>query len=111
MSYRINVYTPQSQLTSIKDLKTDPGRSRTIASVRKIWTENLQLLGNLTNLSADWNTGCGHARNIMPLIDFYVSAEGRDLGGVLADVEKVAHEHGRRAAAQGRKSKFMARPK
>ena len=26
----------------------------------------------------------------MPLFDIYVSAEGRDLGGVLADVEKVA---------------------
>jgi multidrug efflux pump subunit AcrB len=27
----------------------------------------------------------------MPVFDIYVSAEGRDLGGVLADVERVAH--------------------
>jgi multidrug efflux pump subunit AcrB len=28
----------------------------------------------------------------MPLFDIYVSAEGRDLGGVLADVEKVSND-------------------
>jgi multidrug efflux pump subunit AcrB len=42
--------------------------------------------------------------NIMPLFDIYVSAEGRDLGGVLADVEKIAksmeHEKPRSAEVE-----------
>ena len=29
----------------------------------------------------------------MPLFDLYVSPEGRDLGGLLEDVEEAVHEH------------------
>ena len=47
----------------------------------------------------------------MPLFDIYVSAEGRDLGGVLADVEKVIQEHGGTSCPGARRSKSMARPK
>jgi multidrug efflux pump subunit AcrB len=38
----------------------------------------------------------------MPLIDIYVSAEGRDLGGVLADVQKIAKsmEHEKPSSAE-----------
>ena len=49
----------------------------------------MQLLGNLANISAEGTPGVITHGNIMPLFDIYVSAEGRDLGGVLADVEKV----------------------
>jgi multidrug efflux pump subunit AcrB len=86
MSYRINVYTPQPQLTSIKDLMTVP-----VASEERALSENnVQLLGNLANFSLVGTPGAITHRNIMPLFDINVSAEGRDLGGVLADVEKVA---------------------
>ncbi|MGA6826316.1 efflux RND transporter permease subunit [Nitrospira sp. NS4] len=87
MSYRINVYTPQQQLTSIKDLLTVPvDRDDRDAS-----DKSLKLLGNVTTLSAVGTPGVITHKDIMPLIDIYVSADGRDLGGVLADVEKVAH--------------------
>lgn len=86
MSYRVNVYTPQPQLTSIKDLMTVPvdrhGRAPSDG--------NLQLLGNLASFSAVGTPGVITHGNIMPLFDIYVSAEGRDLAGVLADVEEVA---------------------
>ena len=49
----------------------------------------MQLLGNLANISAEGTPGVVTHGNIMPLFNIYVSAEGRDLGGVLADVEKV----------------------
>jgi len=51
----------------------------------------VQLLGNLANLSVEGTPGMITHGNIMPLFDVYVSSEGRDLGGVLADVEKVAN--------------------
>jgi multidrug efflux pump subunit AcrB len=47
------------------------------------------LLGNVTNLSAVGTPGVVTHQNIMPLFDLYVSAEGRDLGGVLEDVKKA----------------------
>src|SRR5215467_6765301 len=87
MSYRINVYTPQPQLTSIKDLLTIPvDRDNRDSS-----DQNVKLLGNVTTLSSVGTPGVITHQNIMPLFDIYVSAEGRDLGSVLADVEKVAH--------------------
>ncbi len=87
MSYRINVYTPQPQLTSIKDLMTVPVNHED----RDASNNNVKLLGNVTTLSVIGTPGVVTHQNLMPLFDIYVSAEGRDLGSVLADVEKVTH--------------------
>lgn len=87
MSYLINVYTPQSQINSLNSLKTVPVESSDPASNRN----DVQLLGNLASFSAEGTPGVITHGNIMPLFDIYVSAEGRDLGAVLADVEQVAH--------------------
>jgi multidrug efflux pump subunit AcrB len=89
MSYRINVYTPQAQLTSIKDLNIVPvSREQTESSDG---VRNVQLLGNLAKISAIGTPGAITHGNIMPLIDVYVSAEGRDLNSVLEETEQVIH--------------------
>ncbi|MEI8015137.1 MAG: efflux RND transporter permease subunit [Nitrospira sp.] len=89
MSYRINVYTPQAQLTSINDLNIVPvSREQTESSEG---VRNVQLLGNLAKISAIGTPGAITHGNIMPLIDVYVSAEGRDLNSVLVEVEQVIH--------------------
>ncbi|MBX3237525.1 MAG: efflux RND transporter permease subunit [Nitrospiraceae bacterium] len=86
MSYLVNVYTPQAQINSVNSLKTIP----VDASVMTGTDHDVQLLGNLADLSAEGTPGVITHGNIMPLFDVYVSTEGRDLGGVLADVETVA---------------------
>jgi multidrug efflux pump subunit AcrB len=86
MSYLINVYTPQAQINSVNILKTIPVES----SDHSPNGQEMQLLGNLADISAEGTPGVITHGNIMPLFNIYVSAEGRDLGGVLADVEKVA---------------------
>ena len=86
MSYLINVYTPQAQINSVNSLKTIPVES----SGNSPNGQEMQLLGNLADISAEGTPGVITHGNIMPLFNIYVSAEGRDLGGVLADVEKVA---------------------
>jgi multidrug efflux pump subunit AcrB len=100
MSYLINVYTPQPQINSVNSLKTIPVEASSISSN----DHDVQLLGNLADLSAEGTPGVITHGNIMPLFDIYVSAEGRDLGGVLADVEKVAksmeHEKPRSAEVE-----------
>ncbi len=86
MSYLINVYTPQPFINSVNSIKTVP-----VDSTNDLSGRDVQLLGNLTNLSVEGTPGVVTHGNIMPLIDIYISAEDRDLGAVLADVEKVAH--------------------
>ncbi|GKS68908.1 multidrug efflux pump subunit AcrB [Nitrosomonas sp. PY1] len=88
ISYQINIYTPQPQLASIKDLMTIPVNSGDIDSADR----SIQLLGNLTELSAIGSPGLVTHKGIMPLFNIFVSAEGRGLGGVLADVEKIVHD-------------------
>jgi multidrug efflux pump subunit AcrB len=85
MSYLINVYTPQAQINSLNSLKTVP-----IDSSDNPSKDDIQLLGNLADLSAEGTPGVITHGNIMPLFNIYVSAEGRDLGGVLTDVQTIA---------------------
>lgn len=92
MSYRINVYTPQPQLTSLKDLMTVPVAKEGRESTSDGEIVNPQLLGNLANLKPIGTPGAVTHGNIMPLIDVYVAAEGRSLGEVLADVQQITHE-------------------
>jgi len=99
MSYLINVYTPQPQINSLNSLKTIP-----IDSSDKAVKDDIQLLGNLADFSAEGTPGVITHGNIMPLFNVYVSAEGRDLGGVLTDVQKIAktmeHEKPRSAEVE-----------
>lgn len=88
ISYQINIYTPQPQLTSINNLMTVPVDQNNLDSSQ----DNVQLLGNVTTHSMIGTPGLISHANIMPLFNIYVSAEGRDLGGVLADVEKAAKD-------------------
>jgi len=85
MSYLINVYTPQPQINSLNSLKTIP-----VDSSANSKDNDIQLLGNLADLSAEGTPGVITHGNIMPLFDIYISAEGRDLGGVLTDVQEIA---------------------
>lgn len=86
-SYRLNVYTPQPQLASIKDLLTIPVAPENREAGGG---GNVQLLGNMTHLSLIGTPGVVTHRNLLPMIDLLVSAEGRDLGGVLSDVKTIA---------------------
>jgi multidrug efflux pump subunit AcrB len=87
MSYLINVYTPQPQINSVNSLETVPVN----ASNNSSNNDDVQLLGNLASIAPVGTPGVVTHGNIMPLFDIYVSTEGRDLGGMLAEVQKVAH--------------------
>ena len=88
-SYRLNVYTPQPQLASIGDLQTIP-----VAPEEREAPDGgeakLHLLGNVTKLSLIGTPGVVTHRNLLPMIDVLISAEGRDLGGVLDEVKGIA---------------------
>ena len=87
LSYQINVYTPQPWLSRIEHLLTIPVFSREDAA-----NSSPQLLGNIAKVSVIGTPGVVTHEGIQPAFDIYVSAEGRDLGGVLSDVEKISEE-------------------
>jgi multidrug efflux pump subunit AcrB len=91
MSYRINVYTPQAQLTSVKDLMVLPVGREQAESSEDGEARNVQLLGNMAKITPIGTPGAVTHGNILPLIDVYVAAEQRDLNSVLEDVEAVIH--------------------
>jgi multidrug efflux pump subunit AcrB len=87
MSYQINIYQPQPQVSSINELNRIP-----VKPVEGDPDQKYQLLGNLTQKSPIGTPGLVTHRGIMPLIEVYVSAEGRGLGDVLEDTKKIVDE-------------------
>ncbi|TGM98477.1 efflux RND transporter permease subunit [Leptospira dzoumogneensis] len=86
LSYQINIYVPQPQMRRTEDLLTVPVNRGDLQDN----TENgIQLLGNVANITPTGTPGLVTHQNLLPLIDVYVSAEGRDLGGVLSDAQKI----------------------
>lgn len=86
ISYQINIYVPQPQMKKTEDLLTVPINTGELDTSGE---SKVQLLGNLANITPTGTPGLVTHHNLLSLIDIYVSAEGRDIGGVLTDVEKV----------------------
>ena len=86
-SYQINVYIPQPQVDSMTSLKTVP-----VGSLERDSATDVELLGNMADFKAMGTPSVVTHGNIMPLFDIYISAEGRDLGAVLEDVEEITHD-------------------
>ncbi len=87
LSYQINIYTPQPWQNRVQDLLTIP-----VSGGEASMTGNPQLLGNVARLSAVGTPGVVTHEGIQPVFDIYVSAEGRDLGSILSDVERIVEE-------------------
>ncbi|CAM2143898.1 Efflux RND transporter permease subunit [Pararobbsia alpina] len=84
VEYQVSVQTPQYQIGSVDDLLRTP--------VSAALAGPTQLLGNLVRLSPGSQFAVVTHYNIRPVIDIYVSVEGRDLGSVAAQVNKLVDE-------------------
>jgi CzcA family heavy metal efflux pump len=81
VEYNVSVQVPQYKMDSIQALENIP-----IASAR---TPAPQVLGNLAQLSVNAEPAVVSHYDIQPMINVYASVEGRDLGGVDADIQKI----------------------
>jgi len=84
ISYNVTAQTPQYRMNSIDDLLATPISAGTGAAP--------QLLGNLASVAPGTEAAVMSRYNLRPAIDLYVSVEGRDLGGVAAEVGKIVDE-------------------
>jgi multidrug efflux pump subunit AcrB len=81
VTYQMAVQTPQYKMTSLQDLMNTP--------VNDPAARAPQVLGNLVQLSPAERPAVVSHYNVQNVMDVYVSNQGRDLGGVAADVNRV----------------------
>ncbi|MDR5783350.1 efflux RND transporter permease subunit [Caballeronia sp. LZ065] len=84
VEYNLSVQTPQYQVSSIDELLRTP--------VSASLNGPTQLLGNLVRISPQSQFAVVTHYNIRPVIDLFVSVEGRDLGGVARQVNHLVDE-------------------
>lgn len=81
VTYQMAVQSPQYRMTSLQDLMNMP--------VNDPVSSYTQVLGNLVRLSPTARPAVVSHYNVQPVIDVYASTQGRDLGAVAKDTQKV----------------------
>jgi CzcA family heavy metal efflux pump len=81
VTYSVAVQSPQYRMTSLQDLMNMPVNDPAVP--------NSQVLGNLVRLSPTSRAAVVSHYNVQPVIDVYAGTQGRDLGAVAKDTEKV----------------------
>jgi multidrug efflux pump subunit AcrB len=84
VSYSITTQTPQYRVDSLQDLKNIPISSSSGAPP--------QILGNLATISRGASLAAVSHYNVQPVINIYGSVQGRDLGGVAGDLDRMVGE-------------------
>jgi multidrug efflux pump subunit AcrB len=84
VSYPVSVQTPQRDINTMAGLQNMPVTSGTSAGS--------QLLGGLATTERIPTSAIASHYNVRPVIDIYATPQGRDLGGVAADVRQVIQD-------------------
>lgn len=82
VSYPVAVQTPQYRVDSIANLDNTP-------IVGPAGGRDAQLLANLATVSRGGGTAVINHFNVQPVIDVLANVDGRDLGGVSGDLDRV----------------------
>ena len=84
VSYPIVAQMPQYRIDSMSDLVNVP--------ITSAGTETPQYLGGLAQITPGPSPGVVSHYNVQPVIDVYGAVQGRDLGAVSSDIERVLQE-------------------
>jgi multidrug efflux pump subunit AcrB len=88
--YYITVQTPEYKVASINDLKNTPVTKFTTVPTRNPVPGLLSNVATLTRDSIPTNT---NQANIQPVYEIYANADGRDLGGISGEIQKIVAEY------------------
>ena len=88
VQYLINARTPEHEMNSLANLEAIP------VSRSQAGEGDGQLLSNLATLQRGQGPGVISHYNVQPVIDIYGGVSGRDLGGVVRDVQKLVDDMG-----------------
>jgi multidrug efflux pump subunit AcrB len=84
VSYAVSIQTPPRDIGTMSGLKNIP--LTTTAGTGS------QLLGGLATIERTPNNALVSHYNVRPVIDIYATPQGRDLGGVAADIQQIIQE-------------------
>ncbi|MFZ1140852.1 MAG: efflux RND transporter permease subunit [Candidatus Sulfotelmatobacter sp.] len=84
VSYSVITQTPQFRMDTLGDLSNIPVPGGQVAQP--------EILGNLASIRRDQAPAIVSHFDIQRVIDIYAATQGRDLGGVASDVDKVMHD-------------------
>jgi multidrug efflux pump subunit AcrB len=85
ISYPIVMQTPQYKLDSLSSLENIPVSSSGGGSS--------QLLGGLATIRRGASNAVVSQYNIQPMVEIFATTQGRDLGAVAADIQKIVAAH------------------
>ena len=85
ISYPIVMQTPQYKLDSLSSLENIPVTSSGGGSS--------QLLGGLATITRGASNAVVSQYNIQPMVEIFATTQGRDLGAVAADIQKIVAAH------------------
>jgi multidrug efflux pump subunit AcrB len=83
VSYPVSIQTPTNTLGTMNGLKNIPVTSS---------GANTQLLGGLATIERTASNAVVSHYNVRPVIDIFATPQGRDLGGIAADIRKLMQE-------------------
>jgi multidrug efflux pump subunit AcrB len=86
VSYPVSVQTPQYAIDTMGGLQTMPLTAGSGVGASP------QLLGGLATIERAQSDGVSSHYNVRPVIDIYATPQGRDLGGVAADINRVMQQ-------------------
>ena len=91
VSYSLNTQSPQYSIDSLDTLRDLPilGPTGTPATGTSATGTPTQILGNLVQITRSSEPPIVTHYNIQPVVDIYGAAEGKDLGYVASEVQKV----------------------
>jgi multidrug efflux pump subunit AcrB len=84
VSYAVSVQTPQRDIDTMTGLQNIPVTSAAGA--------NTQLLGGLAQVRRTNGNAVVSHYNVKPVIDIFATPQGRDLGALASDIQKVIHD-------------------
>jgi multidrug efflux pump subunit AcrB len=87
--YYLAVQTPEYRLDSINELKNTPVTKFTVANSNPV----PGLLSNVATLTRDSIATNANQANIQPLYEIFANADGRDLGSISTDINKIVAEY------------------
>jgi multidrug efflux pump subunit AcrB len=82
VSYPISAQTPEYQISSMTDLENIPVTGAS-------GTGGVQVLGGLGPIKREFSSAVASHYNIQPVVDIFATTQGRDLGGVGHDIQKL----------------------
>ncbi|MGO8786176.1 MAG: efflux RND transporter permease subunit [Terriglobia bacterium] len=84
VSYNIATQTPQYRVDSLQDIQNIP--------ISDSKGDPPQILGNLASIYRGASMAAVSHYNVQPVINIYGSVQGRDLGGVARDIDRIVGE-------------------